>query len=210
MRANWNLTLTGSSCVLVPYREEHVPNYHAWMLDPYIRSATASELLSEAEEFAMQRDWAEDPKKCTFILLDRAFEDTPGWGDKGLGAMVGDVNLFWNDHDDEVGTAEVEIMVAEPESRRKGIAREALRMMVAYASTDLRTTRFRAKIGYDNHASVALFRSLGFAEVSRSDIFREATLEWNVAGDGDAKDDASRAREAMRETWASVTRGTYD
>ena len=37
--------------------------------------------------------------------------------------MVGDVNLFWNDHDDEVGTAEVEIMVAEPESRRKGIAR---------------------------------------------------------------------------------------
>ena len=78
-------------------------------------------------------------------------------------------------------------------------------MMVAYASTDLRTTRFRAKIRYDNHASVALFRSLGFAEVSRSDIFREATLEWNVAGDGDAKDDASRAREAMRETWASVT-----
>lgn len=210
MRANANLTLTGSSCVLVPYRAEHVPTYHGWMTDPWIREATASEPLSEAEEYDMQRDWAEDPKKCTFIVLDRARGDTPGTGDKGLGAMAGDVNLFWNDHDDEVGTAEVEIMVAAPESRRKGIAREALRMMMAYASTDLGATRFRAKIGYDNHASDALFRSLGFAEVSRSDIFREATLEWNVAGDGDAKDDASRARAAMRETWASVTRGTYD
>ena len=196
--------------MLVPYRAEHVPTYHGWMSDPWIREATASEPLSEAEEYDMQRDWAEDPKKCTFIVLDRARGDTPGTGDKGLGAMAGDVNLFWNDHDDEVGTAEVEIMVAAPESRRKGIAREALRMMMAYASTDLRATRFRAKIGYDNHASDALFRSLGFAEVSRSDIFREATLEWNVAGDGDAKDDASHAREAMRETWASVTRGTYD
>lgn len=196
--------------MLVPYRAEHVPTYHGWMSDPWIREATASEPLSEAEEYDMQRDWAEDPKKCTFIVLDRARGDTPGTGDKGLGAMAGDVNLFWNDHDDEVGTAEVEIMVAAPESRRKGIAREALRMMMAYASTDLRATRFRAKIGYDNHASDALFRSLGFAEVSRSDIFREATLEWNVAGDGDAKNDASRARAAMRETWASVTRGTYD
>lgn len=196
--------------MLVPYRAEHVPTYHGWMSDPWIREATASEPLSEAEEYDMQRDWAEDPKKCTFIVLDRARGDTPGTGDKGLGAMAGDVNLFWNDHDDEVGTAEVEIMVAAPESRRKGIAREALRMMMAYASTDLRATRFRAKIGYDNHASDALFRSLGFAEVSRSDIFREATLEWSVAGDGDAKDDASRARAAMRETWASVTRGTYD
>lgn len=196
--------------MLVPYRAEHVPTYHGWMTDPWIREATASEPLSEAEEYDMQRDWAEDPKKCTFIVLDRARGDTPGTGDKGLGAMAGDVNLFWNDHDDEVGTAEVEIMVAAPESRRKGIAREALRMMMAYASTDLGATRFRAKIGYDNHASDALFRSLGFAEVSRSDIFREATLEWNVAGDGDAKDDASRARAAMRETWASVTRGTYD
>ena len=194
--------------MLVPYRAEHVPTYHGWMSDPWIREATASEPLSEAEEYDMQRDWAEDPKKCTFIVLDRARGDTPGTGDKGLGAMAGDVNLFWNDHDDEVGTAEVEIMVAAPESRRKGIAREALRMMMAYASTDLRATRFRAKIGYDNHASDALFRSLGFAEVSRSDIFREATLEWNVAGDGE--DDASRARAAMRETWASVTRGTYD
>ena len=72
MRANANLTLTGSSCVLVPYREEHVPTYHAWMSDPWIRRATASEPLSEAEEYAMQRDWAEDPKKCTFIVLDRA------------------------------------------------------------------------------------------------------------------------------------------
>lgn len=62
MRANANLTLRGNLCALVPYKAEHVALYHEWMQDPDIRHATASEPLSIEEEYAMQREWAEDEK----------------------------------------------------------------------------------------------------------------------------------------------------
>lgn len=50
--------------------------------------------------------------------------------------MVGDVNLYWNDYD-EPNTAEIEIMVAEQQSRRKGIAHEALTIFMAHAAREL-------------------------------------------------------------------------
>ena len=46
MLGNANLTLRGAVCALVPYRAAHVRQYHAWMLDPAIQEATASEPLS--------------------------------------------------------------------------------------------------------------------------------------------------------------------
>ena len=32
MLVNSNLTITGERVVLVPYRQEHVPVYHEWMV----------------------------------------------------------------------------------------------------------------------------------------------------------------------------------
>lgn len=48
----------------------------------------------------------------------------------------GDVNIFLNDHE-EPHTAEIEIMVAEPRSRRRGLAHEALGLFMAYAAAHL-------------------------------------------------------------------------
>ena len=48
-------------------------------------------------------------------------------------AQAGDVNIFLNDPDDSAA-AELEIMVAERRSRRRGIAREALGLMMRYAA----------------------------------------------------------------------------
>lgn len=48
--------------------------------------------------------------------------------------MAGDVNLFLNDPDDDLSVAEIEVMVAEAGSRRKGLGREAVRMMMAYGA----------------------------------------------------------------------------
>lgn len=55
---------------------------------------------------------------------------------------------------------------------------------MAYAFAELGVKTFRAKICFDNAASLALFAGLGYAEVSRSDIFREATLELSLGGGG--------------------------
>ena len=49
----------------------------------------------------------------------------------GATAMAGDVNLYFNDHDDE-HCAEIEIMIAEASSRRKGLGREAVCLMMKY------------------------------------------------------------------------------
>jgi len=59
------------------------------MKDPALQEATASEPLTLAEEYDMQRKWAEDEDKCTFILLDKSLPDTPGTGAHG-GGMVGE------------------------------------------------------------------------------------------------------------------------
>lgn len=94
---------------------------------------------------------------------------------------AGDVNFFFNDHEDH-STAEIEIMIAEPSSRRKGIATEALQLFMAYGVGTLGVTRFRAKIGESNESSLQLFQKLGYQEVSRSAVFKEVTLELPVEG----------------------------
>jgi hypothetical protein len=74
-------------------------------------------------------------------------------------------------------------MVAEPASRRRGVALEALQLFMAYGVKFLRVTKFRVKIGENNAASLTLFsEKLGFVEVSRSVVFKEVTLELAVEG----------------------------
>lgn len=46
--------------------------------------------------------------------------------------MAGDVNLFLNDPDDDRSVAEIEVMIAEAGSRRTGLGKEAVRLMMAY------------------------------------------------------------------------------
>ena len=69
-------------------------------------------------------------------------------------------------------------MIAEPEFRRCGLAREALSLLIAYAHTTLALPydRFFARVGYDNAASLKLFKSLRFIEHKRVDVFREVEL----------------------------------
>lgn len=43
------------------------------------------------------------------------------------------MNLFFTIEDEGRAAAEIEVMVAEPGSRGKGLAKEALRMLMAYA-----------------------------------------------------------------------------
>jgi len=192
MRANADLRLAYARVELVPYRAEHVDAYHAWMSRDDLLEATASERLSAAEERAMQRAWARDERKCTFIIRDAATH-----------AMIGDCNLFFNDHDDD-RACEIEIMIAERAFRRRGLAREALEAFAAYAACALGVTTFVAKIGDANAASKALFESFGFVARSHSAVFAETTYALRARDD----DDAPAARFA--DAWARVARDSYD
>lgn len=78
MRINENVAIVGQSVLLLPYQKSHVEKYHSWMKSPEIQKLTASEPLSLAEEYAMQRSWREDDDKLTFIIVNKALWDKFG------------------------------------------------------------------------------------------------------------------------------------
>ncbi|KZV31346.1 hypothetical protein F511_05450 [Dorcoceras hygrometricum] len=167
------LSLVGERVILVPYMKEHVPKYHEWMQDPGILQATASEPLTLHQEYEMQLSWTQDTSKHTFIVLDKdLMVGDFNHGQPYTQAMVGDVNIFLNDLDDS-HIAEIEIMIAESRSRGKGLAKESVRLMMAFAIKNFGILIFRAKIGESNDASLNLFQKLEFKRTSYSDIFKE-------------------------------------
>ncbi|XP_019349781.1 alpha/beta-tubulin-N-acetyltransferase 9 isoform X1 [Alligator mississippiensis] len=152
--------------------------YHEWMKSEELQRLTASEPLSLEQEYEMQRSWREDADKCTFIVLD-----TERWsGQAGMDedCMVGDVNLFLTDFDD-LALGEIEVMIAEPCYRGRGFGKEATLMMMFYGVTKLGITKFEAKIGQENKASISMFRKLHFKEVAVNSIFEEVTLRLDAS-----------------------------
>ncbi|QSZ29366.1 hypothetical protein DSL72_003880 [Monilinia vaccinii-corymbosi] len=142
--------ISTNKVLLVPYEESHVITYHEWMKDEEIQKATASEPLSLAEEYAMQRTWRTDADKLTFIICAPAAEElgavhaqshrdgvsvsvAKGVAD-APGNMVGDVNLFLAEDGNEEGgvVGEIEIMIAEAGARGKGLGRAATLAFVEY------------------------------------------------------------------------------
>lgn len=174
------VSLEREKVILVPYMKQHVPKYHQWMQDPALLFATGSEPLTLDQEYHMQLTWTQDPLKCTFIVLDKQMIVGEFLhGQPHIEAMVGDVNLYMNDPEDPL-FAEIEIMIAEPKSRGKGLGKEAVIMMMAFATENLGIHTFRAKIGESNQGSLALFHKLGFQDSSFSEAFKEWTLELPV------------------------------
>lgn len=202
MRQNEAVTVAGSRVVLVPYCPYHVHRYHQWMQSEELLELTASEPLSLEKEYEMQKSWRTDDDKCTFIVTQIPATAAPSSGEdtecavaveikevaataatsSGWEDMVGDVNLFINDPDDP-HAAEIDIMVAEPAARGKGIGKEAVLLMLHWGATKLGMTKFVAKIGFANKASAGLFGRLGFKVVSECHTFEETTFELVLDAD---------------------------
>ncbi len=83
-------------------------------------------------------------------------------------SLVGDVNLFLNRDEDHPLQGELSIMIAEGSGRRKGLAEEAVLLMVQYGVEKKGLTSFIAKISTKNTPSIRLFEKIGFFKVSES------------------------------------------
>ena len=197
------------------------------MKDPALLEATGSEPLSYDEEVKMQQSWRDDETKCTFIVhatencryslekFEATTTETEANNDKdndntfrvedNLTAMIGDVNLFLSEMDDEDDTnenenseireistdvgaqrgessepmlqAEVDIMIANKEYQGKGLGRAATCAMLLYGATKLGIHRFFCKINDDNESSIRLFKSIGFEQCGYAACFKQVELE---------------------------------
>ena len=88
---------------------------------------------------------------------------------------IGTVDLF--DLDPYNLRAGIGILVAQKEYRRKGIASEALELMVKYAFNHLRLHQLYCNIATDNQASLKLFQNSGF-------LITGEKKEWLKGKDG--------------------------
>ncbi|KAJ2741632.1 hypothetical protein GGI20_005050 [Coemansia sp. BCRC 34301] len=162
---------------------------------------TGSEPLEIEEEYAMQQSWRNDADKCTFIVLAKdakAQSGSNGIFDKNR--MIGDVNFYLNNvHNPH--EAELEVMIAEDGHSGKGIATEALRLMMHYAVNDVGVTDLVVRIKETNAASIHIFeRKFGFTETERSKAFQEVTLRRVVT---------DKLRAEMRRWAKGATRVKY-
>lgn len=175
---------------LMPYQERHVPTYHEWMQREELLELTASDRLDLEAEYESMRAWRDDENKLTFILME---DDI----------MIGDVNICLLSDDDSEGDndcrqAEVDVMIAEAQCRRKGYAQLAVLTVMTYLVLQLRVSvkAFVAKILQHNEASIRLFMNrLEFQVLKRVDVFNEIHLIRQV--------DACLLRklEAVKEVW---------
>ena len=191
---------------------EHLPKYHEWMQDPKILEATGSEPLTMDQEIEMQQSWRDDPDKCTFIVLAKELCRLSNGNNsldvtENLEAMLGDVNLFLSEIEDDDETeaqvvqstvgeakeesqtsndetkkapevqAEIDIMIAEKDFQGKGMGKAATCMMLLYGATSLKVKRFFCKINEDNEASLKLFKSIGFVQCDYAACFKQVELE---------------------------------
>lgn len=89
--------------------------------------------------------------------------------------MAGDIDLFKGQQDDEEKECALEInfMIAEKESRRKGLAQEAIRMVGGWAKEELKASKLTAKVLEENQASQHLLLKMGFQECGTNEKFKE-------------------------------------
>ncbi|KAF2134121.1 acyl-CoA N-acyltransferase [Dothidotthia symphoricarpi CBS 119687] len=225
MKINEHTALLTPHLLLVPYSPHHVPTYHEWMQDEDLLTQTASLPLSLAAEHEMQASWRSDGDKLTFIICEapqvpslpqqvqsqQRSKITPEVDDAPE-RMIGDVNLFLSpadsSDDDEGGdgnggeevVAELEIMIASPSHRGRGLALECLLAFIAYLRRNLssilaeangrvKLAYLRVKIDQHNLRSVRLFERLGFErEGAGANYFGEVELRRRLGsedGEGD-------------------------
>ncbi|GBE78730.1 N-acetyltransferase 9-like protein [Sparassis crispa] len=168
------------------------------MTSAELRAQTASEPLTLDEEYEMQRKWQLDEDKLTFIILSgEALNPAAQLTSEILTKlpMIGDVNLFLKGlpHEEEF-EAEVEVMIAEPAFRCRGLASAAVQLMLSYATSANVEARHHplpvpqeklvARIGEANTPSIRLFEKLGFAVTKRVAVFEEVELRFGGRATG--------------------------
>lgn len=92
------------------------------------------------------------------------------------GRPVGTIDLF--DHDPVNRRAGVGILIASPQDRGQGYAKEALQLLMEHAFERIGLHQLYCNIAAKNEPSFELFKGLGFQEVGRKREWIRHREEW--------------------------------
>jgi hypothetical protein len=170
----------------------------------------------------MQQSWRLDHDKLTFIVCHApstaskidAIGQVRAGVDDAPDRMIGDVNLFLYEDEDEDDTSrdginpnkpiigELEIMIAAVPARGRGLAHATLLTFLGYISTNMslilaeytagsdeKSERYlkylRVKIDQHNGKSLGLFGKLGFQKIGAANYFGEIEMRLQGEDGGD-------------------------
>ncbi|RSL85390.1 hypothetical protein CEP51_003337 [Fusarium floridanum] len=170
------------------------------MQDPDIQEATASEPMTLAEEYENQQSWRTSSDKLTFIVCAPLEEATSvikaGTADADE-LMRGDINFFLhtyeaNEEEEAIAqeqnwlTGEVDVMIASPSHRGRGIGRAAVQALLTYLRRHMsemlaeygggELKGLMVKIKESNKGSRALFDKMGFVQRGGVNYFGEVVM----------------------------------
>jgi RimJ/RimL family protein N-acetyltransferase len=157
--------IIGNKTTLMPFDEKWTALVRKWVNQPDVRRGTGSEgPVSDVEH----RNWYDhlicDRTQRVFLVGQGQGEDAQPVGLVGLKHIQ-----------QRSRSAEYWIYVGEPESRRKGLAEDATRLILDFAFNTLNIHIVYLSVVRTNTAAMGLYRKLGFVEegIARDRVFSE-------------------------------------
>ena len=151
------LNIVGEKVALGPLRKDLVPTYTQWYNNFYtLRTlgTTPVPLTLEQDERQHERLVARAETEISFTVYERS-------GSR----PIGNVGLF--DVDYRNRTAELGLIIAEPDARGKGYGTETTQLVVDYAFTGLGLHNVMLTVFEYNLAGIRVYIKAGFKEIGR-------------------------------------------
>lgn len=151
-----------------------MPTYHDWLQDPHLQEMTATEPVDLQTEYDYQQELAHSTDSTRpYLISYECVEFTKLIQEKESKKLVGDINLFFNHEED---SAELNIMIADADARRKNLASEALVLVMVYAVQRYNVRQFFVKVLGHNEAALRFFEKHGFKRDGLVDAFGEQKM----------------------------------
>ena len=147
--------LKGKQVYLRVVESEDIPTLLKWENDPENWKVSGTEVPyteSEMESFVTNHLPIQITGQMRFIITNNS-NDLP----------IGTIDLF--EANFKNGFAGVGVLIAEKEFRNKGLAYEALNLLIGFCGGRLELHHLHCSIHADNASSIALFEKCGFEKI---------------------------------------------
>jgi RimJ/RimL family protein N-acetyltransferase len=149
--------IIGNKIALGSLRKDLLPTYTRWMNNLHTlrtMGALPRPLTAEQEERWYERASEDSERKITFTIYERSTANP-----------IGNCGLFGIEYRNR--TAELGIMIGEPDARSKGYGTEATGLVLGYAFTALGLHNVMLLVHEYNPAGISAYTKAGFREFGR-------------------------------------------